>query len=160
MRPTSRELLEAIAAALEREVAPAVEDKWAASVLRSAVQLLGHLGARVEEEARVLTEDNDDARRLLQELAPRIAGGDPGTATLRAAVTEALGPDDPPCWDTRGLAVRNDSYQAAIELLVRHRGLVAELTPGGTGEIIHAYLQRRLAREHHLYFPSFTGPPF
>jgi hypothetical protein len=160
MRPTSRELLEGIAAALERQVAPVVQDKWAASVLRSAVQLLAHLGVRVEDEARLLSEDNADARRVLEPLSRRIvAGGSAGA--LRAALDEALRPDDSAAWDTLALAACNDRYQSAIELLVRHRELLAQVTGDGTAhEELRAYLQRRLAREQHLYFPSFLGPPF
>ena len=60
-----------------------------------------------------------------------------------------------------GSTERNDAYQAAIELLVRNRDASGELPDGAVvREELHAYLQRRLAREHHLYFPSFTGAPF
>ena len=61
VRPTTRELVDGIANALERQVSPVVQDKWAASVLRSAVQLLRHVAVRVEDEARLLVEDNADA---------------------------------------------------------------------------------------------------
>lgn len=161
MRPTSRELLEGIAAALERQVAPVVEDKWAASVLRSAVQLLTHLGVRVEDEARLLIEDNADARRVLESLSQGIASGGSAGAPLRAAVDEALRPDESAAWDTQALAACNERHQAAIELLLRHRALLVQVTGGVTAhEQLRAYLQRRLSREQHLYFPSFLGAPF
>jgi len=161
MRPSSRELLEGIAVALERQVAPAVQDKWAASVLRSAVQLLGHLGQRVEDEPRLLREDNADARKVLETLAASIAGGGADAATLRDAVGDALAREEPEAWDTRALAACNESCQSAIELLVRHRDLLAQLTGDRAAQSeLHGYLQRRLAREQHLYFPSLLGPPF
>jgi hypothetical protein len=161
VRPSSRELLEGIAVALERQVAPAVQDKWAASVLRSAIQLLGHLGVRVEDEPRLLREDNADARRVLENLAPSIAGGGADAAPLRDAVVDALARDQPDACDTRALAAGNEAYQSVIELLVRHRALVEKLTGDRAVEDeLHGYLQRRLAREQHLYFPTFLGPPF
>jgi hypothetical protein len=161
MRPSTHELLESIAVALERQVAPVVEDKWAASVLRSAVQLLGHLAVRTEGEARVLRDDNADARQLLEAIAPKLAVDRPDAAQLRVAVAQALQSEEVPLCDTADLASRNDSYQSAIELLIRNRDLVRELTrDSSTHEELRAYLKRRLAREHHMYFPSFTGPPF
>jgi hypothetical protein len=161
MRPSSRELLEGIAGALERQVAPAILDKWAASVLRSAVQLLGHLASRVEDEARILEEDNADARRVLTKMASRIAANRPRVAPLADAVAQALQAEETPSSDVVRLTERNDAYQAAIEFLVRNRDASVELPDGAiVREELHAYLQRRLAREHHLYFPSFTGAPF
>src|SRR5258708_12304830 len=65
MRPTTVELLESIAQALEDQVLPVIQDKWGASTLRSAMQLLRHLALRVPLEAGVLAADNDDARRIL-----------------------------------------------------------------------------------------------
>src|SRR6266850_733991 len=46
MRPTTVELLDSIAQALEDQVLPVVQDKWGASTLRSAMQLLRHLALR------------------------------------------------------------------------------------------------------------------
>ena len=161
MRPSSRELLESIAGALERQVAPAIQDKWAASVLRSAVQLLGHLASRVEDEARILEEDNADARRVLANVASRIPTDPSRVAPLAEAVAQALRAEEIPSSDVGRLTERNDAYQAAIEFLVRNRDASGALPDGAVvREELHAYLQRRLAREHHLFFPSFTGAPF
>lgn len=161
MRPSSSEILAGIAAALSGQVAPVVQDKWAASVLRSAVQLLGHLATRVEEEAGILREDNADARRTLAAIVPGIAGEPDAAGPLRAAIEQAVAADDASTCDAAALAARNDAYQAAVEGLLRHRECHGRLDGGGTiRDELHAYLARRLAREQHLYFPSFTGPPF
>ena len=161
MRPSSRELLEGIAAALDRQVAPAVEDKWAASVLRSAVQLLGHLAVRVEDEARILEEDNVDAHQVLAAIAARIRDDAPDAAALAAPVSDALQAGGAPSVDSISLSARNDAYQLAIECLIRHRDELRELTGDERAhEGLRGYLKRRLVREHHLYFPSFTGAPF
>jgi len=160
MRPTSSELLEAVAAALEGQVAPAVQDKWAASTLRSAVQLVKHLAVRVADEHRIIDEDNADAAQVLTAIAPRLAG-DPAVATLHAVVGRALQDGgDERLHDATRAAARNDAYQAAIELLVRNRDLVRTSAGAAVHDELRAYLRRRLSREQHLYFPSLTGPPF
>jgi len=160
MRPTTRELIESISTALERQVAPVVQDKWAASVLRSATQLLNHIALRTEDEGRVLIEDNQDVRRVLEAIRPRLAGKS-GDAELSAALEQALQAADPAAHDAAGLAVRNEAYQVVVEQLLRHRDRLRQVTGGtATRDGLRAYLQRRLRREHHLYFPVFTGPPF
>lgn len=160
MRPTTRELISAIVTALEQEVAPLVQDKWAGSVLRSATQLLNHLSLRVEDEARVLIEDNKDVRRVLETIY-RSLTVNAQMASLRAAVEEALQATESPHHDVVALDARNEAYLVAVEKLLKHRNLVRQET-GETSvhEQLREYLRRRLKREHHLYFPVFTGPPF
>jgi hypothetical protein len=160
MRPTSRELINAIVTALEQQVAPTVQDKWVASVLRSATQLLNHIAVRTEDEGRVLIEDNDDIRQVLEAVQPRLVGKS-NVAELCAAIEQALNAAEPAAYDTAGLGVRNEAYQAAVEQLLRHRDRVRQASGGtATHDELRAYLRRRLKREHHLYFPVFTGPPF
>jgi hypothetical protein len=156
MRPTSPELISAIVESLERQVAPHVEDKWAASALRSATQLLNHLAVRVEREGGVLVEDNQDVRRVLEAVLPRLAAH-PDLAGPHAVAQEALNESEPNLQDRASLDARNESYQAAVEALLRHAGVRAldELH-----QSLRGYLRRRLQRERALYFPVFTGPPF
>ncbi|HWM71424.1 MAG TPA: hypothetical protein VNO35_32960 [Steroidobacteraceae bacterium] len=160
MRPTSRELIGAIVTALEQEVAPLVQDKWAASVLRSATQLLNHLSLRVEHEARVFIEDNQDVRHVLETIYRNLTVN-ADMASLRAALEGALQTPECPHHDVVALDARNEAYLIAVETLLKHRSLVRQAT-GGTSvhEQLREYMRRRLKREHHLYFPVFTGPPF
>jgi hypothetical protein len=161
MRPTTRELIEAIVVALEQQVTPAVADKWAASALRSAVQLLNHIALRVENEGRVLIEDNADIRRVLTGIAPVLADRSE-LGPLLDAISRSLAGSEPPPYDAARLSECNEEYQAAVELLLRNREALNQAT--GTSEwhdALRAYLARRLDREQQLYFPVFTtGPPF
>jgi len=153
-------LIESIIGALERQVAPAVQDKWASSVLRSATQLLNHIALRTESEARVLIEDNQDVRQVLEGIAPRLARGE-ASAALHAAVEEALHMAEAAPYDSAALDLRNEAYQVAVELVLKHRDTLQQATGDSSAcDELCAYLQRRQAREHHLYFPVFTGPPF
>lgn len=156
MRPTTQELISAIVASLEHQVAPHVRDKWAASALRSATQLLNHLAVRTEREGRVLIEDNRDVRNVLETILPRLAG-QAEFSDLRATVEQTLNQPEPNIQDVTRLDARNEAYQAAVERLLRHPGMHPrdELV-----ESLRNYLRRRLQREHPLYFPVFTGPPF
>jgi len=158
VRPSARELIEGVAAALERDVAPQLSDRWAASALRSAVQLLNHLAVRVEVEARVLLEDNDDARRVLESVCARL-GSSPADAALRAMIETALGAPEPPRHDAVLLDEANEALQRVIEHVLRRRTL-AEDPQGMIHMDLRAYLRRRLERERPLYFPAFTGAPF
>ena len=160
MRPTVRELVAAIAAALESQVEPMVQDQWAASVLRSAVQLLGHVGQRVEAEPRILLEDNTDARRVLGTIAARLENASLPQA-MRAAITEALQAPPADWHDLAALSAGNRGLQRAIELILRHREVLQQTADHDrTASELRAYLMRRLAREHDLFFPCFTGAPF
>jgi hypothetical protein len=158
MRPTTAELLSAIVLSLERQVAPSVQDKWAASALRSATQLLIHLAARAEREGDVLIEDNEDVRQLLEAILPRLSV-QPDLAALRATVEKTLNAAEPAPHDLAGLDARNEIYQAAVEQLLR-RPAPSSIDASSVREELRSYLRRRLQREHSLYFPVFTGPPF
>ena len=161
MRPTTRELVEGIASALERQVVPTVQDKWAASVLRSSIQLLGHLAVRVQDEARILIEQIDDASAVLRTIAPRLSGNGPELVVLCNAVTQALEAPVPPPHDVEALASLDDALQFAIEQLLRQREVLATTKHAqDTHAALLAHLRRRLGREQHLYLPVFTTPPF
>jgi len=161
VRPTTRELLERIATALEHEVLPSVQDKWAASVLRSAIQLVGHVAVRAEDEPRILVEHIADARSLLETVAPRLDSGRAEIAALRDAVSHALQIPDAAAHDVAALGVKDESLQAVIELLLRHRDVLLATTHADqTHADVLDCLRRRLAREHQLYFPALTSAPF
>ena len=157
MRPSARELIEGVVVALERDVAPQVADRWAASALRSAVQLLNHLAVRVESEAALLIEDNADARAVLARVAARL-GSSADSAALRTVIDAALRSAEPPPHDTVRLDAANEVLQGVIDRVLRERPALAE--PDVIHDELRAYLRRRLEREHPLCFPVFTGAPF
>jgi hypothetical protein len=160
LRPTTRELLESVALSLERDVGPQLTDKWAASTLRSAVQLLKHAAVRVEREHAILIEDNADVRSVLQSCRERLAASQDGSGWCRI-IDELLVAPEPVPHDAAGLDQRNEAYQAVVEQLLRDRRAL-DAVP--SGHEIHTdvgrYLRRRLEREQGLYFPAFTGAPF
>ena len=163
MRPTSVELLERIAEALDQTVLPAVvEDKWAASVVRSATTLLAHLAKRVPLEAPVLLADNDDARGVLAAIARRFAAS--GSKTGVVGEIEIAIVDDAPidAYDVVALDARNTTYQSIMERLLREYYRDSQ-SPGAAADMrrdLRHYFRRRMERERDMYFPSFTGPPF
>lgn len=160
MRPTSAELIARIAEALETTVLPAIaDDKWAASVVRSANTLLAHLAKRVETEAPMLIADNADAHAALHEAV----SGDAlrRHPALRRLVNETLENDpDPPAYDAVALDARNRQYQAAIEALLRTLYGSTDAAERHVRQSLLGYLRRRVGRERDIYFPAFTGPPF
>ena len=159
MRPTNSELIASIVTALEQQVAPTVQDKWAASVLRSTTQLLNHIALRFEHQGAVLIADNEDVRQVLEAIAPRLADSAEG-AQLHAVIEKVLQLPEVAAYDTDALDARNEAYQEAVEELLRRRERLIELTGDlGVVQALRAYLKRRLDREHPLYFPVFSGSP-
>ncbi len=160
MRPTTRELIEAVVSSLQRDVSPQLADKWSASALRSAVQLLNHLAVRVEKEQIVLIEDNADVRRVLRSIGERLAATQSHPAWCRA-IEEVLALPEPASHDAVVLGQFNEALQDVVELLLRDRQALHAVP---SGRDLHAdlrsYLRRRLKREQGLYFPAFTGAPF
>ena len=159
MRPTTVELLESIAQALEDQVLPVIQDKWGASTLRSAMQLLRHLALRVPLEAGILAADNDDARGVLALVGDRLR--QLGETDLAAAAATALGarPVDP--LDVIAADVLNENYLRAVEAIIAARDrLRAVDIPPQIHRTLVDYLQRRLDRERGMFIPVFLSPPF
>jgi hypothetical protein len=158
MRPSSAELITRISEALDATVLPAItDDKWAASVVRSATTLLNHLAKRVEIEAPVLLEDNEDARATLADVENSLGK----RAALQVSIKVALAlRDDIPAWNVVALNARNREYQSAVEHILRELYGTTDAAEQCTREVLLNYLRRRVGRERDLYFPAFMGPPF
>ncbi|MBI4300042.1 MAG: hypothetical protein HY677_02825 [Chloroflexi bacterium] len=63
MRPTAKELLLGIKAALESVVLPDLRSPWPIATTNSICTLLAHLALRVEKEGHYLAEANQDMRQ-------------------------------------------------------------------------------------------------
>ena len=159
MRPTTVELLDSIAQALEEQVLPVIQDKWGASTLRSAMQLLRHLALRVPLEAGILAADNDDVRRILTLVGARLS--ELGETDLAAAAAAALSAPSVDPLDVIAADALNETYQGAVEMIIAARD---RLRTVDTAPQIHQtlvnYLQRRLDRERGMFVPVFLSPPF
>jgi hypothetical protein len=159
VRPTSAELLESIAQALEDQVLPVIQDKWGASTLRSAMQLLRHLALRVPLEPRVLAADNDDVRRILTLAHDRLT--QLGETDLAAAAAVALSPRSVDPLDVVAADAQNETYLRVVEAIVAARDRLRALdVPPTIHQSLVDYLQRRLERERAMFLPVFLSPPF
>ena len=159
MRPTTVELLDSIAQALEEQVLPVVQDKWGASTLRSAMQLLRHLALRVPLEAGILAADNDDVRRILTLVGDRLS--QLGETELAAAAAAALSARSVDPLDVIAADAVNETYQGAVEMIIAARDRLRTIdTPPQIHQTLVDYLQRRLDRERRMFVPVFLSPPF
>ena len=159
MRPTTVELLDSIAQALEEQVLPVVQDKWGASTLRSAMQLLRHLALRVPLEAGILAADNDDVRRILTLVGDRLS--QLGETDLAAAAAAALSARSADPLDVIAADAVNETYQGAVEMIIAARDRLRTIdTPPQIHQTLVDYLQRRLDRERRMFVPVFLSPPF
>ena len=168
MRPSTKELLDSIAEALETRVAPAVTDPWAASSLRSISTLLAHLSVRVECELTILAEGNADLREMLAETCARLEGRPtPSTPSLRTdleALLSGLTAREP-----GGLATvasleeesgaLNEQLERVVRVIHEDRAAIgAELYEDLLGTIRN-YFARQQEREAPLY-AALAGPMF
>lgn len=168
MRPSTKELLDSIAEALDTRVAPTVTDPWAASSLRSIGTLLNHLSVRVDSELTILAEGNADLREVLVEACDRLEGRTtPSRPSLRADI-EALLLE----MDSRGtggvatVALLEEASRALNEQIERLVRVVHEdrdsLGDGVHEELlasIRRYFARQREREAPLY-EALAGPMF
>jgi len=159
MRPTTVELLESIAQALEDHVLPVIQDKWGASTLRSAMQLLHHLALRVPLEAGILAADNDDVRRILTLVGDRLS--QLGETDLAAAAAAALSARSVDPLDVIAADALNETYLGAVEMIIAARDRLRTIdTPPQIHQALVDYLRRRLDRERGMFVPVFLSPPF
>lgn len=143
MRPTSRDLIESIIAAIDATILPAVAEKQAASSLRAARTLLEHLAVRVEVEPEVLAADNRDAEGVLAGIGERL-------------------PDAPTETGVRALGARNALLQRLVDQRLRAMPIAGRESDedAAVRAALREYLKRRHARERDMIFPAFLGTPF
>lgn len=168
MRPSTKELLDSIAEALDTRVAPTVTDPWAASSLRSIGTLLNHLSVRVESELTILAEGNADLREVLADACDRLEGrATPSRPSMRADI-EALLLE----LDSRGtegvatVALLEEASKALNEQIERLVRVVHE-DRDSLGDVVHEELlgaiRRHLARQREREAPLYealAGPMF
>jgi hypothetical protein len=163
MRPSSTELLQSVAEALERQVLPSVADKWAASTLRSAMQLLRHVALRIEREPALLRQQAADlAAALTRTHAALSAAGPsaPGLAALHNELARVLSepmvaPDDLAMLDRRV-----EALLAAAESVIAARDVVRAATgSSAVHDALVEALSGQLARELPMIEPFQSTPP-
>jgi hypothetical protein len=164
MRPNSRQLIESVDWALQNKVLPTVEDKWAASALRSSHCLLQHLAVRVDLEGQLLHDDNADLRSVLAEVADLLvtSGGAQG-AEVGAQVADGLEPlwREPGAYPTvASLSEENIALRELVDtvLLAATGGFAA--ADAQVRAALDAYVRRRLQRDQPLFIPAFLASTF
>ncbi len=165
MRPSAREIIEGIAWALDKRVAPHATEPWAASSLRSIRGLLQHLAERVEIEGPLLAEDNADLRGVLAGALDRLGENGAAWAALAPEVRAILDRAwrDPAAYPTvASLTEENEALSALVEWLIHalHADGLDDLARAATIAAVREYLARQAERERPLYVPAFTGPPY
>ena len=168
MRPSTKELLDSIAEALDTRVAPTVTDPWAASSLRSIGTLLNHLSVRVESELTILAEGNADLREVLADACDRLEGQEtPSRPSMRADI-EALLLEV----DSRGTAgvvtvalleeksrLLNEQMERVVHLVHQDRDSLGRGVHEQLLGSIRRYFARQREREAPLY-EALAGPMF
>lgn len=158
MRPSTPELLGSIAAALEQQVLPVVQDKWAASTLRSAMQLLRYLALRVPSEPAILRAQAADLQLVLTQVTASIERVN--LADLLAKLQTFVAQPQPDALDNTALETYCESGLRVIEALIAARDRLRSATgSSATHDMLIDCLQRQLARERDLILPFHTSPP-
>ncbi|MXY71486.1 MAG: hypothetical protein F4Y97_00440 [Dehalococcoidia bacterium] len=168
MRPSTKELLESIAEALETRVAPTVTDPWAASSLRSIGTLLNHLSVRVESELTILAEGNADLREVLADACDRLEGrATPSRPSMRADMQALLLEVD--SRGTEGVATvalleeasraLNEQIDRLVRVVHEDRDSLGDPIREELLGAIRRYFARQREREAPLY-EALAGPMF
>ena len=168
MRPSTKELLDSIANALDTRVAPTLTDEWAASSLRSIGTLLAHLSVRVESELTILADGNADLREVLAEVCHRLEGrSTPSNPSIRSDIEALLtgleSREGEAIATVAALEEESRALNKQLELLVhmvhRDRKALGEATNVELLTLIRGYFARQLEREAPLY-AALAGPMF
>ncbi|WP_220187740.1 hypothetical protein [Pseudonocardia pini] len=147
MHPGVDEALESIVAAVEQDIAPHVENEYAASMCRTVAQMLRSVRVRVAEELPTLVADNAELRELLTAHADRLADRSALDAAVRASA-ERTAPS------LEELYADAEALRAALTTLI-------EAVPDSTDPTRKAareYLRHSLDRERPWMVDAFTGP--
>lgn len=151
IEPTVPDVLAAVAATIERDIAPNVvadDDGYTASLCRTVVQMLRMARSRIEHEESALAEDNAELRELLATWASALPAEPRRTveAALRekfAAPTTVGRLED----EAKSLRSALDTMLAALPD-ADHPARVAA----------REYLRRQLERQRPWLVDAFTGP--
>lgn len=167
MKPSSKQLIDSVAWSLQEKVVPVVDDKWAASTLRSVHCLLTHLSTRVELEGSMLFDDNRDLRGVLQAVMAQLDGAREPLADVRIRVAAVLvrhWRDEDAYPTVASLGEENEALRGAVDdlLKVLHRddAGVDRSTANATVEALDGYTRRRLERDQPMFMPAFLSSNF
>lgn len=152
IQPDHDRILAAVIAGIERDVEPQA-DEYAASVCRTAAQMLRHVRARLRDEPAALETGNAELRELLSSLvadAETIGLATGVASTIASAVAAEPAPLRPDLADLRADALR---LRAALASLID--ALPADHPARHSAR---TWIARQLAREAAWQQDAFTGP--
>lgn len=149
IHPGVPQILASVIDAVERDIAPAVQDEYAASLCRTVAQLLRAVRVRVEAEPRALVEDNAELRRLLADWRDELPDH------VRPQVAEAVAREPQPCYPALA-ELQEDALRLRAALVS-----VIEAVPQQDHPVrvaARCYLRHQLERERAWQQDAFTGP--
>lgn len=152
IEPTVDQIIGAVVATLERDIAPNVttdDDGYTASLCRTVGQMLKSVRSRLEHEEAMLADDNAELRTLLAEWAPALP------PEPRQRVEQALAARDVTARATvTRLQAEAKRLRAALVTLIE--AIADESHPARvTGR---EYLRHQLERERPWMVDAFDGP--
>jgi hypothetical protein len=142
-------LLDAVVTAVERDIAPAVADEYAARLCRTVARLLRAARVRVAREQATLAQDNAELRSLLAGARDRLPD------EVRAAVDRAVGVEPAPRYPAL------EELQADAIRLRQALVTVIGVVPDDGDPVRRAarqYIAHQLDREGAWQQDAFTGP--
>lgn len=148
IEPDVDTVLAAVVGAIETEIAPQA-DEYAASVCRTAAQMLQQVRARLREEEPALTAGNAELRALLLEIDPADLPHEVA-ATVDAAVQAVPRPSTPGLTELRADARR---LRAALVRVVESAPEDHPARKAG-----RAHIAEQLRREVAWQQDAYTGP--
>ena len=149
IQPDADVVLSSVIVAVERDIAAAVTDDYAASLCRTVAQMLRSVRVRVRMEQEALADDNRELRTLLGEADPDLP--EPAHQVVAAAVQDEPPPRYPALADLQADAVRLRSALSALIEAVPDEGNPVRVSALD-------YLRHHLERERQWQQDAFTGP--
>jgi len=164
MRPRTDEILAAVLAAFEADIAPTITDPAAKSASLTMANLLRHVILRLAHEGDALRKDLAELEPLVLQMLQffRDQTDAPALVATGAQIAQVEVPDSNAAIESKGLTAARDARLGQIDagLIVLQQERTQLADRAGYHELrdaIRTYLRGQLSREEAWIVPAFVG---